>query len=94
MTSLSFLSLHHEQPAAAVNAQLVDVLSAAGAVFFCHTMLPQSIMHLECESFWGRTLNPFNTNLTSGGSSGGEGALIAMRGSPLGVGCKCVPYPG
>ena len=35
---------------------------------------------------YGRTVNPHNRNLTSGGSSGGEGALIAMRGSPLGVG--------
>jgi amidase len=35
---------------------------------------------------FGRTLNPYNLSLTSGGSSGGEGALIAMRGSPLGVG--------
>jgi amidase len=33
-----------------------------------------------------RTTNPLNRNLTSGGSSGGESALIAMRGSPLGVG--------
>ncbi|KAG9076582.1 hypothetical protein FRC06_009428 [Ceratobasidium sp. 370] len=35
---------------------------------------------------FGRTLNPYNLTLTCGGSSGGEGALIAMRGSPLGVG--------
>lgn len=35
---------------------------------------------------FGRTLNPSNTSLTAGGSSGGEAALIAMRGSPLGVG--------
>lgn len=33
-----------------------------------------------------RTLNPWNTTLGPGGSSGGEGALIALRGSPLGVG--------
>src|ERR1700761_3541711 len=33
-----------------------------------------------------RTVNPMNRNLTSGGSSGGESALITMRGSPLGVG--------
>src|SRR6201996_1541451 len=33
-----------------------------------------------------RTVNPLNRNLTSGGSSGGESALIAMHGSPLGVG--------
>lgn len=32
------------------------------------------------------TTNPFNTNLTSGGSSGGEGALIGFRGSCLGIG--------
>jgi amidase len=30
-------------------------------------------------------LNPINLELTAGGSSGGEGALIAMRGSILGV---------
>lgn len=35
---------------------------------------------------YGRTLNPYNRSLTPGGSSGGEGALIAMKGSPLGVG--------
>ncbi|KAJ5106896.1 amidase [Penicillium angulare] len=35
---------------------------------------------------FGRTLNPHRSNLTAGGSSGGEGALVAMRGSILGVG--------
>ena len=35
---------------------------------------------------FGRTLNPFNRSLTPGGSSGGESALIAFGGSPLGVG--------
>lgn len=34
---------------------------------------------------FGRTLNPRRLTLTAGGSSGGEGALIAMRGSLLGV---------
>lgn len=37
-------------------------------------------------NIFGRTLNPLNTKLTAGGSSGGEGALIALRGSILGVG--------
>lgn len=31
-------------------------------------------------------MNPYNTTLTPGGSSGGEGALIALRGSVLGIG--------
>lgn len=33
-----------------------------------------------------RTVNPLNRELTPGGSSGGESALIAARGSPLGIG--------
>lgn len=37
-------------------------------------------------NIFGRTLNPHNLTLTAGGSSGGEGALMAMRGSVLGVG--------
>jgi amidase len=37
-------------------------------------------------NLYGTTTNPYNTDLTSGGSSGGEGALIAMRGSLLGIG--------
>lgn len=37
-------------------------------------------------NIYGRTLNPYNRLLSCGGSSGGEGALIALHGSPLGVG--------
>ena len=48
------------------------------------TSLPQAIMHLETDSFLGPTINPYNLNLTAGGSSGGEGALIAGMGSVLG----------
>ena len=35
---------------------------------------------------FGRTVNPLNRALTSGGSSGGESALIAFGGSVLGIG--------
>jgi Asp-tRNA(Asn)/Glu-tRNA(Gln) amidotransferase A subunit family amidase len=34
----------------------------------------------------GRTLNPFNRNLSPGGSSGGEGASLGFRCAALGVG--------
>jgi amidase len=37
-------------------------------------------------NIFGRTLNPHNTSLTAGGSTGGEGSLVAIRGSILGVG--------
>lgn len=69
------------------DALIVKVLREAGAVFHVKTTNPQCLMSLECDSnLFGRTTNPHNRNLTPGGSSGGEGALIAMRGSPLGVG--------
>ncbi|KAM3455106.1 hypothetical protein NHJ6243_008662 [Beauveria neobassiana] len=68
------------------DSHAIAILRAAGAVFYCKTNQPQLIMHLESASFHGRTLNPHNTTLTSGGSSGGEAALQAMRGSVFGVG--------
>jgi hypothetical protein len=37
-------------------------------------------------NLYGIATNPFNTRLTPGGSSGGEAALVAMRGSVLGIG--------
>ena len=64
---------------------LVRVLRNAGAVFFVKTTMPQTGMALETWStLWGRTLNPRNDKFGSGGSSGGDGALIAMKGSPIG----------
>lgn len=68
------------------DCHIVQVLRDAGAVFYCKTTQPQAIMHLETTSFYGRTLNPHNSNLSAGGSSGGEAALIALRGSVLGLG--------
>lgn len=61
-----------------------EVLWDAGAVFYARTTQPQAIMHLETSTnIYGTTTNPWNTDLTCGGSSGGEGALIALRGSVL-----------
>jgi amidase len=65
---------------------LLSMLRDMGAVFYCKTNQPQTIMHLETTSHYGRTLNPFNIHLSAGGSSGGEAALVAMKGSVLGVG--------
>jgi amidase len=59
-------------------------LVAAEAVLYARTTQPQSVMHLETSSnIYGVTVNPWNTDLTPSGSSGGESALLAMRGSVL-----------
>ncbi|CAH0055156.1 unnamed protein product [Clonostachys solani] len=66
---------------------LCDILWNAGCVHFARTTQPQAIMHLETESnIYGRTVNPYNRDLTPGGSSGGESALLGIRGSLFGVG--------
>lgn len=63
---------------------LYDNLYEEGCVFYARTTQPQAIMHLETESpVYGRTVNPFNRDVTPGGSSGGESALLGMRGSLL-----------
>lgn len=72
---------------AARNSPLVDMLLELGAVLYCKTNVPQTMMSAETDNnIFGQTVNPANKNLGSGGSSGGEGALIALRGSVLGVG--------
>ncbi len=54
----------------------------------CKTNVPQTLMALDSiNNIFGRTLNPLNRHdWTAGGSSGGEGVLVKMRGSVLGVG--------
>ncbi|XP_074122141.1 fatty-acid amide hydrolase 1-like [Sminthopsis crassicaudata] len=66
---------------------VVQVLKKQGAIPFVHTNVPQSMFSYDCSNpIFGRTLNPLNTAKSPGGSSGGEGALIASGGSILGLG--------
>jgi amidase len=70
-----------------VDSQIVTELLDLGAVLYCKTSLPQTLMLGETvNNLIGRTLNPNNQNLSCGGSSGGEGALQALRGSVVGLG--------
>lgn len=70
-----------------VHSPLPQLLLDLGAVLYCKTNVPQTMMTADSDNnVFGRTLNPANSKLTAGGSSGGEGALIAMGGSVLGVG--------
>lgn len=84
-STVGFTSLVNKP--AEYNATLVDILQELGAVRYCKTNVPTAMMIAESvNNTFGRTVNPLNRALTSGGSSGGESALIAFGGSPLGVG--------
>lgn len=69
------------------DAELAKLLIAAGAVVYVKTNVPTAMMIAESvNNTFGRTVNPLNRRLTSGGSSGGESALIVFKGSPMGIG--------
>jgi fatty acid amide hydrolase len=60
---------------------------AAGAIVVAKTNVPQLMVFIETDNpLFGRTNNPWNLERSPGGSSGGEAALIAAGGSPLGLG--------
>lgn len=73
--------------AAARDAVLVHRLRSAGAIPVARTNLPDLLFAFETDNLlFGRTNNPYSADRTSGGSSGGEAALIAACGSPFGLG--------
>jgi amidase len=77
----------HIGDAAKSDSALAQLLESAGAVFYVKTNTPTAMMIAESvNNVFGRTVNPLNRKTTSGGSSGGESALLAMKGSPIGVG--------
>ncbi|GKZ31885.1 hypothetical protein AbraIFM66950_000821 [Aspergillus brasiliensis] len=85
-TTMGFVTFL-DRPPQSTNSVIVDLLLAAGAVLYVKTNIPQTMMTLDTHNnVFGRTLNPHRLNLTAGGSTGGEGALLAMRGSLLGIG--------
>lgn len=68
------------------DSQMIGICRKLGAVFYVKTSQAQAVMHLENDGYMGRVLNPYNINLSAGGSTGGEAALVALRGSVLGIG--------
>ncbi|PQE33815.1 general amidase protein [Rutstroemia sp. NJR-2017a WRK4] len=66
---------------------MVEELRSLGAILFCKTSVPQTLMAGDTRNnIFGITENPKNRLLGPGGSSGGEGALIGLKGSPVGIG--------
>ncbi|MFO8073043.1 MAG: amidase family protein [Polyangia bacterium] len=66
---------------------LVTRLRENGAIILGKTNVPQLLISHECRhARYGPAKNPFDEGRTPGGSSGGEAAIIAAGGSPLGLG--------
>ncbi|NXB39210.1 VDHAP protein, partial [Eulacestoma nigropectus] len=66
---------------------VVQVLKHQGGIPFVKTNIPQTMINYDCSNLiFGQMLNPLNLQKSPGGSSGGEGALIAGGGSILGIG--------
>ena len=68
-------------------SEMVRELRNLGAILYVKTSVPHTLMSGETvNNIIGYTWNPQNRNVCSGGSSGGEGALISLKGSPGGFG--------
>jgi len=85
---------HYVPPDDAVVAKR---LRGAGAILLGKTNCPELGWAWEADNLiYGRTNNPYDLNLSPGGSSGGESAIIAAGGSAFGLGSDAggsVRYP-
>ena len=85
-TTAGTIGRKHALPALQ-DATLVQRLRSAGAIPIAKTNLPDLLFAFETDNLlFGRSNNPYDLSRTPGGSSGGESALIAACGSPLGLG--------
>ena len=69
------------------DSEVVARMRGAGGILIGKTNVPELALAGESDNLvYGRTNNPYGLDRTPGGSSGGEGALIAAGGSPVGLG--------
>ena len=75
---------HHR---AEEDAPVVGRLRAAGGIPLGVTNVSELCMWMESNNkVYGRTNNPYDVTRIVGGSSGGEGAIVAAGGAPFGLG--------
>ena len=80
-------SYTHEHWVPDYDAAIVEKLRAAGAIMVGKTTTPEFAYSSFTESpLWGITRNPWNSERTPGGSSGGSGAAVASGCVPLAEG--------
>jgi Asp-tRNA(Asn)/Glu-tRNA(Gln) amidotransferase A subunit family amidase len=69
------------------NSPLIDLLYSLGCIIIAKTNIPQTLASLDSiNNVFGRCMNPANRLMTAGGSSGGEGVMVAMKACMIGIG--------
>lgn len=69
------------------NSPLIDLLLSLGCIILAKTNIPQTLASLDSvNNVFGRCMNPANRLMTAGGSSGGEGVMVAFKGCMIGFG--------
>ncbi|XP_014467219.1 PREDICTED: fatty-acid amide hydrolase 2-B-like isoform X3 [Dinoponera quadriceps] len=72
---------------ASTDTFVVKTLRDAGAIPLCVTNTPELCCGFDSYNFlYGRTHNPYDTRYITGGSSGGEAALLGAGSSLIGIG--------
>lgn len=80
-------SIHHKESIPGFTSPLVQRILDQGGILLGTTNVPELGFWFETSnSVYGRTNNPYDKTRTSGGSSGGEAALIGAGASPFGLG--------
>lgn len=70
-----------------VSDPMIERMQNAGAIILARTTTPEFCISGVCRSLaWGNTVNPFNPNYGTGGSSGGSGAALAAGFAPVATG--------
>lgn len=86
-TTVGFIAWANEPQQA--ESEMTKIMRESGAVLFCKTNVPTAMMIAESyNNVWGYTTNPYNRKTSAGGSSGGEGALLALKGGLASCGLR------
>ena len=80
-------SLSLADEVAPLDHPIIERIQAAGGIIHIRTATPEFCCAGFCHTtMWGITRNPWNTDFSPGGSSGGTGAALAAGYAPLGTG--------